>query len=396
MRSFLRVLSVILLICWMAVIFFFSAQDATVSDTTSGKFIETIAEKVYPDFEELSPAEKVEFVEKYQFITRKAAHVAAYALLGILAFLTFISYVKMRFLARISWAGLISLAYAAGDEYHQSFVPGRGCEVRDFLIDAAGAIGAILLCTAFVKIFRSLRKKTAYVGFTKRELLRENYYLTKELKSAVANYQNLQNSLSDLREENEQLRAKSQEVVTDFSGEQIAPEFETFIEPIIEDETEINDIVIVPVEDVCLNSDEVLPIAVNDEQELSEEREPVLEEIPEKEEALVEEAPSQIVLSTPEKPRVAPQFSEETRFASSVIGEAVVEATKLCNKLTSFGADQTHKELVNLALGRTEVLKSEILKIMKLEITFEEKKNLIEKERRDTYDYFDSIMVQIS
>jgi VanZ family protein len=44
-----------------------------------------------------------------------------------------------------SWglkALLIAAAYAALDEFHQSFVPGRGGAAQDVLLDGAGAIVA--------------------------------------------------------------------------------------------------------------------------------------------------------------------------------------------------------------------------------------------------------------
>ena len=38
-------------------------------------------------------------------------------------------------------AGLICVAFACGDEYHQSFVEGRGPSVKDVCIDSIGAFG---------------------------------------------------------------------------------------------------------------------------------------------------------------------------------------------------------------------------------------------------------------
>ena len=91
------------------------------------------------------------------------------------------------------------------------------------------------------------------------------------------------------------------------------------------------------------------------------------------------------------------QLSSEMSSAAAVIGKVVIEATKLCNSIVKTGEqDEMRKELVNLALGRTEILKSEIHKILESQISFEEKKDLIEKERQDAYDYFDSIIAQIS
>ncbi len=49
--------------------------------------------------------------------------------------------------------------------------------------------------------------------------------------------------------------------------------------------------------------------------------------------------------------------------ASSVIGKAVLKCAEVCNLFTAHGGPNA-KDLVNLALGRTEVFKSEILGIV--------------------------------
>ena len=56
---------------------------------------------------------------------------------------------------------------------------------------------------------------------------------------------------------------------------------------------------------------------------------------------------------------------------------------------------ENSKELVNLALGRNEVLKANILKILDEQIDFSKKQELIEKEKCEAIDYFNSIIAQI-
>ena len=97
-----------------------------------------------------------------------------------------------------------------------------------------------------------------------------------------------------------------------------------------------------------------------------------------------------------EVPNQEPLLSEEFEYAASIIGKTVVEATKTCNELTAISDEGDTKELVNLVLGRTEVLKAEILKILKSDNDFEQKKDLMQKEQESAYDYFNSIKAQIS
>jgi VanZ family protein len=65
---------------------------------------------------------------------RKAAHVAEYAILG--ALLARALYDAMTGWAWLAW--LAGTAYAATDELHQHFVPGRQASLLDLVIDAAG------------------------------------------------------------------------------------------------------------------------------------------------------------------------------------------------------------------------------------------------------------------
>ena len=55
-------------------------------------------------------------------------------------------------------AGLICVAFAAGDEYHQSFVAGRGPSKKDVMIDSIGAFFGIItvrvICWTFLAPFR--------------------------------------------------------------------------------------------------------------------------------------------------------------------------------------------------------------------------------------------------
>ncbi len=53
-------------------------------------------------------------------------------------------------------AFVLAVLYALSDEFHQSFVPGRYPDVRDVLVDAAGALTAVLLLR-----WRSMRRDPA-------------------------------------------------------------------------------------------------------------------------------------------------------------------------------------------------------------------------------------------
>lgn len=89
----------------------------------------------------LVPGVSAEAIDSVQTVVRKGGHVTEYALLCFLVW---------RALApgssgcsspgrRAAWALALAALYAATDEFHQTFVPGREGSVRDVLIDSAGA-----------------------------------------------------------------------------------------------------------------------------------------------------------------------------------------------------------------------------------------------------------------
>ena len=82
-------------------------------------------------------------------------------ILGVLSFLAIISYEKLLFAMRLTTNCGICLLYAASDEIHQLFVPGRSGEVRDVMIDFSGAVlGIALSMLVFLLICRIKKKRT--------------------------------------------------------------------------------------------------------------------------------------------------------------------------------------------------------------------------------------------
>lgn len=75
-------------------------------------------------------------------IGRKLAHAAEYALLTFLWWRVFRTRMPERRAALAAFA--VAIAYAATDEYHQSFVEGRAGSPLDWAIDSAGAGVALL------------------------------------------------------------------------------------------------------------------------------------------------------------------------------------------------------------------------------------------------------------
>lgn len=80
-------------------------------------------------------------------IGRKLIHFGEYALLALLWWRALVTVTSPRRAALLAF--LLAIAYAATDEYHQTFVEGRDGRPFDWLIDCAGAgIAALRLRTA--------------------------------------------------------------------------------------------------------------------------------------------------------------------------------------------------------------------------------------------------------
>ena len=140
-----KILSWLLVIFWMVLIFYLSHQPATKSNGLSKATTEIIVETV----EKVAP--KVDINKRsFNHILRKNAHFFAYLVLGILVGngLRSIGVVGYK---SIGLALLICVLYAISDEVHQLFVPGRGGQVRDVLIDSAGSISGVVMYKMFNK-----------------------------------------------------------------------------------------------------------------------------------------------------------------------------------------------------------------------------------------------------
>jgi len=78
----------------------------------------------------------------WDFMLRKIGHAVEYAVLMYLLWRA-LSAQGRRGASALIWSALLSLGYALGDEYHQSFVPGRLGSLRDVAIDGIGVLAVL-------------------------------------------------------------------------------------------------------------------------------------------------------------------------------------------------------------------------------------------------------------
>lgn len=136
----------ILVIAWMVTIFAFSAQDATESSQTSQSVSYRIAKWQDRLFRQGKTEEElIQQAKGMQLIIRKGAHMSEYALLAMLLAVHLGCYPFPKKKALLLAFGL-TVCYAASDELHQVFVPGRAGRLTDVCIDSLGGLaGSFIL-----------------------------------------------------------------------------------------------------------------------------------------------------------------------------------------------------------------------------------------------------------
>ena len=182
---------IVLTALWMLLIFIMSAQSVKTSSEVSNRVTAAIVETMYGDktpsnpedigwegtatwvYEDLEsglvPKDDIWGRSKLWFKNdvRKLAHILIYLVLAILVNITFISHFQRNKTVCVILTAVFCTLYAISDEIHQYFVPGRGMEIKDVVIDCIGVLTGIIfvavICAVIrlVKILISKSKKTA-------------------------------------------------------------------------------------------------------------------------------------------------------------------------------------------------------------------------------------------
>lgn len=138
-----QIISWVLVIIWMFMLFHFSSQPAAISNNSSKsvtRVIIKIIDRVYPL--DIGTSTTENWIDQFNHSVRKLGHFVGYFILALLVFNAFWQS-GIRGIRLFIYSFLLCFAYAASDEIHQLFVPGRGGQVKDVLIDSAGAIVGI-------------------------------------------------------------------------------------------------------------------------------------------------------------------------------------------------------------------------------------------------------------
>ena len=155
--NIIRGILITALIAIFVTIFGFSNQNAETSSGLSQKVTNFVVEMI-PSIKDMPEPEKENVVDRIESIIRKIAHYSIYTLVGILLMSLMITY-KIKELDRIAVSLIVGVIYASTDEIHQAFVPGRGAQITDVILDSMGVLTGICITMLVLEVFRRICRK---------------------------------------------------------------------------------------------------------------------------------------------------------------------------------------------------------------------------------------------
>ncbi len=347
LKILFRVIFALTTLAIMTYIFTLSAETAVQSSQTSSGLIEKIADTFVPSFKEMPAIEKKAIVSSLQDIVRKAAHFTVFGALGV-SVACFASTFRGKFWLKLIFCQLFCSLYAVSDEYHQTFSEGRSCQLSDIGVDSFGSFCGIIFVLLIVLIFNKIRDKGGE-KVRKRDLLKQLQTFENKLMEADAYIKELSDLIADKDNEIRRLSDK-------LNGQVI-----------LEDKPE----------EAQISSEEV-----SFEQEASE----AVKE--------AETVPSDYHDFDFADSPVPENGDDINTYAVKVIGKIVTESVKIGCVLAS-SENENKKELLNLALGRTEVAKNEISALVTTQLEADLIKASIDKEYALVMEYYQSILAQL-
>ena len=108
--------------------------------------------------QDLEQNERKIVIDKIENVIRKIAHYSIYTLLGLLL-MGLMSTFKIKEMDKIAVSLIIGVLYASIDEIHQAFVPGRGAQITDVILDSMGVLNGICITMLFLEVFRRICRK---------------------------------------------------------------------------------------------------------------------------------------------------------------------------------------------------------------------------------------------
>lgn len=138
-----KLIALLMVLTFVGAAVYFSAQPASISNIQSGKV--------------LSLFKTLGFQSITSQTVRKLAHLVLFGTIG--AAFTFALSFKFEGFKLFQFGFMLSALTGIIDETHQMFVPGRGPQVKDVMIDSAGAFVGVLILFTIISIYKSRKSQ---------------------------------------------------------------------------------------------------------------------------------------------------------------------------------------------------------------------------------------------
>ncbi len=155
--NIIRTILIIALIGTFSTIFGFSNQDSKTSGGISQKVAEFVI-KFIPSIQQAERNQREEVIDRIESVIRKIAHFSIYTLVGFLLMSLMGTY-KIKEINQIGTSLIIGVIYASTDEIHQAFIPGRGPQITDVILDSLGVLTGIFISMLLIETIRRITKK---------------------------------------------------------------------------------------------------------------------------------------------------------------------------------------------------------------------------------------------
>lgn len=164
----LRIIAILTTLIWMIVIFRFSMDTGVDSHELSDMCVTIFNKAVYYfTGKDLRISITPEHYALIELFFRKLAHMSIYFILSINVMVVLFTF-NMKMSLRMLLSALFCFLYAISDEFHQSFVDGRGASFFDCLIDTSGALlGIIAALILYCVLYTIMIKHQKHKGLIK-------------------------------------------------------------------------------------------------------------------------------------------------------------------------------------------------------------------------------------
>ncbi len=144
---------------WMIMIFSLSAVHSTESNKVTVKDAGVLSELFVPGYKEKNIREQIDITAGVHHLLRKAAHAIEFAVLGFLFVVDIYLWFAPGKIILVLMSLIPGCLYAASDEIHQYYVPGRSCELGDVIIDSVGVAAGVICAMIVIFIVKRISEK---------------------------------------------------------------------------------------------------------------------------------------------------------------------------------------------------------------------------------------------